>query len=357
MRAFNPRRLSLAAMLLAAAALAACDRNAAKGGGEQSVAQALDACGPQGGDGLLRQLCGDEKLAALNGQINQAIVAEAADVSGAGAQMLVQNQQRWLAAQRIACGVQDPDAQLNPDQTSCLESQMRERVTEAQTAVEEKGGYTFQRVELIDAQAVTAEAAADSGLGEEAPPAITREIRFPRIDGNDSPQAARFNQLVAQQPQFRLEDQTEETVDYQIAYAGPEIISVRFNTYDYTLGAAHPNNGMRAVTVLMTTGQPLAASDVFRAGSGWENFVTRRAMQSLTAQFRDYDFTPPQADVRDSATKPHLWLVTEGGLVLLFPPYSFGGPHALGGAEVTIPWADLARYLNPNAPQPIRAPA
>jgi hypothetical protein len=43
------------------------------------------------------------------------------------------------------------------------------------------------------------------------------------------------------------------------------------------------------------------------------------------------------------------------GLVLLFPPYSFGGPHALGGAEVLIPWRDLARYLNPNAPQPIRA--
>ena len=47
--------------------------------------------------------------------------------------------------------------------------------------------------------------------------------------------------------------------------------------------------------------------------------------------------------------------MTEQGLVILFPPYSFGGPYALGGAEVTIPWTELRPYLNPNAPAPIGA--
>jgi hypothetical protein len=78
-------------------------------------------------------------------------------------------------------------------------------------------------------------------------------------------------------------------------------------------------------------------------------------MSELTRRFRP--ITPQRADVRDAVTKPHLWLVKEEGLVLLFPPYSFGGPDTLGGAEITIPWADLARYLNPGAPAPIRAPA
>ena len=49
-------------------------------------------------------------------------------------------------------------------------------------------------------------------------------------------------------------------------------------------------------------------------------------------------------------------LITERGLVILFPPYSFG-PYALGGAEVTIPWRDLAPYLNPAAVAPIRPTA
>ena len=104
----------------------------------------------------------------------------------------------------------------------------------------------------------------------------------------------------------------------------------------------------------MVTGQPLTPADVFRPGSNWQDFLIRRAMRDLTAQFREYDFQPTESDVRDSAVKPQLWLITDRALVLLFPPYSFGGPHAMGGSEVTIPWSELRVYLNPNAPQPIR---
>ena len=345
-----------AALALVLAGCGAKDAKEAAADPQARLAEALDLCAnPQ--SGFAKGMCQDAKLAQLGDSISETLVAEAAAVSGPGAETLVQNQQRWLAAQRVECGIIDPDAAPTPAQNACLEAQLRQRAQDASTAVEQVGGYTFQRMEIVDAQAVTAEAAAASGLGDEAPKAITREIRYPRIDNAATPQAQRFNELVAQQPQFRLEDQTEEQVSYQIAYAGPQLISVRFDTYDYTLGAAHPNNGVRAVTVVMTTGQPLSAADVFRTGSGWENFLTTRAMRELTRQFRDSGFTPARNDVRDAVTKPHLWLVKEQGLVLLFPPYSFGGPAAIGGAEVTIPWAELARYLNPQAPVPIRAPA
>ncbi|MGE3143168.1 MAG: RsiV family protein, partial [Hyphomonadaceae bacterium] len=216
-----------------------------------------------------------------------------------------------------------------------------------------------QTVEIAGASPVTQEAAAAVGLGPDAPAAIVRDIRFPRIDAaaND-PNAQRFNQLVAQQPQFAPEDQTEEQVRYSIVYAGPDLISVKFDTYQNTLGAAHPDNSMKAVTVVMTGGaRTLGVEDVFRPDGGWENFVTQRAMEQLTRQFREYGFAPPARDVRETATKPHLWLISDQGLTILFPPYSFGGPHAMGGAEVSIPWADLRPYLNPRAPRPIGAQA
>ncbi|MBL8550047.1 MAG: hypothetical protein JNJ73_08670 [Hyphomonadaceae bacterium] len=323
---------------------------------QAKLAQALDPCANPQGAGA-EGMCKDAKLAQAGGALSETLVEAASAISPPGADQLVQNQQRWLAAQKVECGMIDLEAAPTPEQATCLQAAMRERAQDATTAVQQVGGYTFQRMEITEATAVTAEAAAASGLGDDAPKAITRDIRFPRIDNAATPQAQRFNELVAQQPQFRLEDQTEEQVSYAIAFAGPELISVRFDTYDYTLGAAHPNNGVRAVTVVMTSGQPLAATDVFKAGSGWENFLTTRALRELTAQFRDAGFTPPRADVRDAVTKPHLWLVKAEGLTLLFPPYSFGGPHALGGAEVTVPWAELARFLNPQAPQPIRAPA
>ncbi|MEJ0058653.1 MAG: hypothetical protein WDM79_03250 [Terricaulis sp.] len=230
------RGLILFGAVLAALSLAACtpksqqsgDVGPKPNGDAADIAQALDPCAE--GSGADASLCGNRTLAALDAQIRDALVAEAASVSESGAQLLVQNQQRWRQAQRVACGVTDEAATPDAEQQSCLEAEFRERVQEARSSIEEVGGYTFQRVELVDATPVTAQIAADSGLGDEAPPAVSRDIRYPRIDAPQTPAIQRFNQLVAQQPQYRLEDATEEIVDYRIAYAGPDVISVRFDT-------------------------------------------------------------------------------------------------------------------------------
>jgi len=351
------RGVWFASASLALIALAGCDRSGTGAKTEQSsaenIAVALDVCANNDGD----PLCQNQALSELEGAAREALIAESAAISDAGAALLVQNQNRWRQAARIVCGLADADAAPNAEQQSCLEDRFRARAAEVREAVQEVGGYTFQRMELIDAAPVSAAIAASTGLGDEAPNAVIREIRFPRIDGRQTPAIQRFNELVAQQPQFRLEEATNEVVDYRIAFAGPELISVRFDIANDTLGAAHGNNTSKAVTVLMNEGRALAAADVFRDGSGWESFLTQRAVTEIGRQFREDGFTPPERDVRESVTKPHLWLITEQGLTLLFPPYSFGGPHVLGGTEVSIPWADLRPYLNPAAPAPIRPSA
>jgi hypothetical protein len=348
-----------AALAIALLALAACgDRGNGKTerSSPESISAALDPCA-QSRDVFAQRLCNDQTLSALDSSVRAALVAESADISDAGAALLVQNQVRWREAQRIACGIVDPSAAPTPEQQACLAEEFRARLEDAQTAVQSIGGFTFQRMELVDAVAVTAQAASDSGLGDEAPYAILRDIRFPRIDGAQTPEIQRFNELVAQSPQFRLEDATNEVVDYVIAFAGPELISVRFDIATDTLGSAHGSNTSRSVNVLMAQGRPLVAADVFRAGSGWEDFLTDRASREIARQFREDAFVPPERDVRESVTKPHLWLISDRGLTLLFPPYSFGGPYVLGGAEVAIPWTDLRPYLNPAAPAPIRPSA
>lgn len=345
---------------LSALTLVSCDDKTKTSGGTpaENVQAALDPCA-EGRGAFASRICQNRALAELDSEVSETLVAEAASVSVEGARLLAQDQQRWRESQRIACGMADPGADPTPEQQQCLEARFRARAQEAASAVEQVGGYTFQRVEIVDAAPVTASIASASGFMSpgEAPPAITRDIRFPRIDGPQTPQIQRFNELVAQQPQYQLSDAVEEQVEYHIAFAGPELISVRFDLYESALGAAHPNSTSKAVTVNMTTGQPLAAADVFRPGSNWQAFVTRRAVRELTDQFAEYEFAPPERDVRESATKPHLWLITENALVILFPPYSFGGPHALGGAEVAISWEELRPYLNPEAPAPIRPQA
>lgn len=357
----SARVKSSVSIAFACVVLAACggDANGAKTDQSSAarVSAALDVCA-EGRGAFARRVCSNQALAALDGQVAEALVAEAAEMSDAGAQMLVQHQTRWREAARLSCGLIEPDAEPNAEQQRCLEGEYRSRLAAAATAVQEVGGYTFQRMELVEAAPVTAEIAEAAGFSvEDAPPATRRDIRFPRIDGRQTPEIARFNELVAQQPQSSLNEGVTEVVDYNIAYAGPELISVRFIMSMDALGAAHGNNSVRAVSVMMGEGRLLADSDVFRAGSGWQDFLTRRAVTEITRQFAEYGFRPPERDVRESVTKPHLWLITDRGLTLLFPPYSFGGPHALGGTEVTIPWSDLRPYLNPAAPAPIRPTA
>lgn len=353
------RRGSRLALVAVALALAACGQGGdgkTDASSAERISAALDPCA-EGRGAFAARVCSDRELSTLETQLRDALVASAANVSDAGAQLLVQNQNRWLNATRIACGIASVDAEPTAEQRTCLQSELRARARDAATAVQETGGYTFQRMELVDAEPVTDDLRDLSGLGQYAPAAIVRDIRFPRIDGPQSPAIERFNQLVAQEPQYRFEDATNETVDYRIAYAGPEIISVRFDMSADTLGAAHPNGSSKAVTVLMAEGRLLTEEDVFRPETAWQDFLTQRAVQALNRQFHAEDFTPAERDVRETATKAHLWLITERGLTILFPPYSFGGPYVMGGAEVTIPWTDLRPYLNPAAPAPIRPAA
>jgi hypothetical protein len=354
----SARGIAIAALAGVALALGACGERRGDVKTDQSssqrVSEALDPCA-EGGDGFAQHVCGNRALSQIDTQVRDALVAEAADISDAGAQLLVQNQTRWREAARVLCGLADPAAAPSADQERCLQNRFRTRLEDAQTAVQQVGGYTFQRMELVDAEPIPASiAAATGGVGAAA---VERNIRFPRIDGQQTAAIRRFNELVAQQPEFRLQDGTSEIVDYTIAYAGPEVISVRFVKNVECLGAANVTNTTNAVTVLMNEGRLLTAEDVFRAGSGWEDFITNRAVQSISREFSDYPNFPPRRDVYETATKPHLWLVTERGLTILFPPLSFGGSHADGGTEVIIPWADLRPYLNPAAPAPIRASA
>ena len=348
---------SIVGRAFAFAAVVACTDNANGAKTERSsaerVAEQLDVCGEGGGE-FAQRVCDNRPLAELDGQVRATLVAESANISDAGAQLLVQNQNRWREAARVSCGIIDETAEPDATQQRCLEAAFRSRANDAQNAVQEVGGYTFQRMELVDATPVAAEIASD--MGSSAPVAVERDIRFPRIDGPQTPAVRRFNELVAQQPQYSLGDATNENVDYSIAYAGEELISVKFIVSADSITAANATNTVKAVTVVMSDGgRLLTEADVFRADSGWQDFITDRAVARIAREFPDYPNFPPRRDVYETATKRHLWLITERGLVLMFPPLSFGGSHADGGIEVTIPWSDLRDYLNPAAPAPIRA--
>lgn len=320
------------------------------------VEAAADPCTGSVQGAFGEALCGDPDLTPLVGQVKSRLVEAAGAIPVDAARQLADGQTQWLQATRIACGIGEGKIPLTPDQEGCLSGALKRRAEQAAAAVTQQGGYTFQAVEVNRAQPIAAEVAAEMGGGEYAPVAITQEIRFPRLQG-DTPQVRRFNELMTQRPVYGLTDQTSEFVDYRIAYAGPELISVRFTTMENAATAIRPSNGEKVVTVVMTTGEPLKEEDVFSAPPArWKAWLAQRVSRDLRRQFNAIDpgIELRAPEVLDTATKTKNWLITQEGLVVLFPPESIG-PHALGNFEVKIPWSEMKALLNPNAPAPIKA--
>lgn len=321
------------------------------GNDAQSIVEAAaDPCGASS-TGYLQALCGDPELAPLVTEIKSDLVEAASAISTPGAQLLAEGQKAWIETTRVSCGISDAKAPLTAPQEECVKGALQARVRTAGEAVQQTGGYVFQTVEINRAVALPADATQeDFGLF-----AVTKAIRYPRIEG-DTPQIKRFNELMQQRPAYGVQDQTSEEVTYKIAYAGPELVSVRFSNFDMTVGAAHPNDSEKVVTVLMATGEPLKETDVFAAPPArWRADVLRRVRRGLAAQMRERGgpLEVSDTDLADTALKVKNWAVTEEALVVVIPSETIG-PRALGGFEVKIPWADLAPLLNPNAPAPIK---
>jgi hypothetical protein len=247
---------------------------------------------------------------------------------------------------------------LNAEQVGCVKAALSLRVKEASRIIEEQGGFTFQRVEMNEASKPVVGAAGDGAPGSDLP--VTKEVDFPRINAA-TPQALAFNTLmrnaVAQlrPPSGEDASQTSEAIDYEIAFAGPDLVSVAFISNQTTPGAMHSESASRVVNVVMATGRELTPGDVFAAPeTRWQAALVARASQGLRRQLRDLRGVElSQDDIRDTITKPHNWRITERALVLVFPPNSVG-PSTLGVMQVEAPWKDLKPLLKPDAPAPIR---
>lgn len=345
-----------------ALALAACGqqgdrqvagaRGAGSPGATQEALLQFDPCarkGPWEGP-----FCARDSLRAVAGELAEAFAAEARELSREGVRQLVQDQTEWAKAALTLCGVDAGAGEM--EAAACLQAAAGDRLKDADQAVEQIGGFTFQRVEAIAATPIPPGALPDA-IPLDGAPAVSVVIEYPRIDAPQGPAVERFNTEAVQAPVSRPVDYTEETVRYSIVHAGPALVSVRFDTYNLPPGGAHPNTGAKALNVVMATGELLRAEDVFEPGSGWEEFLTERAAESLTQDFAELGESdgPPREAVRDAIAKPHLWTISETGLTILFPAYSLGGPYAVGDQEARFSWADLKAYLRPNAPAPISA--
>lgn len=137
---------------------------------------------------------------------------------------------------------------------------------------------------------------------------------------------------------------------YDAWLAPDSILSVEFSVSTYGSGAAHPNHHSDTIVWDLAAGRRLALEDLFRAGSGWLERLSERAVAELEASMGEMgsaewirEGAGPDPANFDS------WSVVAEGIRIVFDPYEVA-PYAAGSSVVVVPWSALVGTLDPAGP-------
>jgi len=303
----------------------------------------------------------ERQLAQLYHDLGNAISAVSADAG----RRLQQEQRQWQAGRGPGCGF-GPGIEVTPEARStfidCLADSYRERRRDLEAA--RKG------LPLSAALAAVELRRAEPKLRYQI------EAHYPQIVGSQIAGAEAFNQRVkawvegqieearrsfaaaAAEPGVRppADDQPGSALvlHYDLFYPSQSLISLRFTSESYFAGAAHGTTQHVSLLLALERGRALAASDLFRPESGWQEALARQCLQQLTqaaAGEPGNEFLPDDAAnaVREVVSDLANWSFDGDGALIAFDPYTLFA-YAAGTKEVTLPYELLRPYLRPDAP-------
>jgi hypothetical protein len=193
------------------------------------------------------------------------------------------------------------------------------------------------------------------------------EAEYPELNGMLGTGSEKFNQesnriAVRQVSEFKkqmeqpieIESETGSSldVDYEIALATDELISLRFDVGTYFRGAAHPNSGSVVLNFDMKNGKSLKLADLFKPGSKYLQILSAYCIKDLQKQSKAKDGMLDDESIQSGASPTARnysnWTITKKGLGINFDPYQVG-PYAAGPQYVLVPYSELKDLIEPTS--------
>ena len=133
-------------------------------------------------------------------------------------------------------------------------------------------------------------------------------------------------------------------IDYETSNFSPDIVSIKFTTYQFT-GGAHGNTTFNTLTFDLKNSRVLTLDDLFVAGSSPLDVIAPMAQQDLQGTLGEMTDAKWLADgTAPTAENYANWVLTPDSLVFTFPQYQVAA-YAAGPQEVTIPLSALSNML------------
>ncbi len=137
---------------------------------------------------------------------------------------------------------------------------------------------------------------------------------------------------------------------YDAWMAADSVLNVEATVSTYGSGAAHPNHHTWTLVWDLEAGAELEPGDLFRAGSGWLDTLSQRAVEALQRELGEMsDDEWIRAGAGPELDNFSAWTVVPEGIRIVFDPYQVAA-YAAGPRVVIVPWASLASVLDPDAP-------
>jgi hypothetical protein len=195
--------------------------------------------------------------------------------------------------------------------------------------------------------------------------------QYPQLTGGNNPNFEKFNQVarasvtkgVAEFKKDMAPQEGEEEprpegsmgssfdVNYNVALAQDDLMSVEFEVGSYYQGAAHPNSYSEVVNYDLKNGKLLKLSDLFKPDAKFLHAIASYCVADLKKQGKDKGLVDEEIEKGASAAPKNYqsWTITRRGLGINFDSYQVG-PYAAGPQFVLVPYSALKDLINPEGP-------
>ena len=194
---------------------------------------------------------------------------------------------------------------------------------------------------------------------------------YPQITGGNNPNFEKFNQVARGSvtktvADFRKQMAPQEgeaeprpegsmgsdlNVNYEIALAQDDLLSVEFNVGSYYQGAAHPNSYSEVLNYDLKNGKQLKLGDLFKPGAKYLQAIATYCIADLKKQGKDKGLMDQEIEKGAAASPKNYqsWTITKRGIGINFDSYQVG-PYAAGPQFVLVPYSTLKDLINPDGP-------
>ncbi len=131
---------------------------------------------------------------------------------------------------------------------------------------------------------------------------------------------------------------------YQATYNDHSLVSIRFEFYSYTAGAAHPISYSKTLTYDLNQNRKVQLPDLFTMGTDWLGALSSFCLKDLQQQ-GVLEFPEGAEPVMKNYTG---WSLTPDGMVVYFDPYQVAS-YAAGPQQVLVPYAALSEFISPQS--------